>query len=485
MNNIGYYNRRACQRCHAQKLSCRPETQTECIRCIKASTKCVPRSPLRTRKGNNSSEQRPQHSRHSVSGNDENEPVRSTAELSNFSDDMWGGICTEETTGETSEGPDMSNANSYLSMIPSSQWFTDLVATNTLTARVASNIPVGPSELAYRSDDYTTPPSPVDPGDSVFDPLGYAQFLVSQQELPSTSLEMPLAEALPTVSRNISDGFCKKIWVEELARLNSRISSHDHSVNSSSSEHTTPERSRSCSLSTESGKSPMNGPVCLDDALALTKDLIELLDRLQSPEDPSARSDISKFGDGAFRNMSQDIALGTSIQHLDISVSNKRMSIPNVISEDPFTILLFMSCYVRLIGIYKLLFARIRSVVTNEGPQAASPLLLRSQLPTIVVGPFSLRSNPNLEVMLIIELVDSVIAHIGHAARLLTPGTTGDPSQDLGRGTMTPKGTHSMDHIVVSMLSAVQESEKGLMGSIHNIRDILTQKHLSPDTMFS
>lgn len=106
MNNIGYYNRRACQRCHAQKLSCRPETQTECIRCIKANTKCLPRSPLRTRKGNNSSEQRPQHSRHSVSRNDKSEPVQSTTELPNFSDDIWGGICAEEATRDASEGPE-------------------------------------------------------------------------------------------------------------------------------------------------------------------------------------------------------------------------------------------------------------------------------------------------------------------------------------------------------------------------------------------
>ncbi|KAL9084252.1 MAG: hypothetical protein Q9165_008163 [Trypethelium subeluteriae] len=360
-----------------------------------------------------------------------------------------------------------------------------MVATNTHIASVASNTPVGPDELAYKTDNYATPPSPVDTGDSAFEPLGYPRFLGSPQELSSTSLDISLVEALSMASRNISDGFCNKSWVEELARLNSRISSHDQSVNMRSSDYITPERSRSCSLSTESGKSPIDGPICLDEALTLTKDFIELLDRLSSPEDPSAQSEILRFDDETFRNIFQDIALGTSIQHVDTSVSNKKMSIPNVISEDPFTILLFMSCYVRLIGIYKFLFARIRAAVTTGGPQATSPLLLRSQLPTIVVGPFSLRSNPNLEVMLIIELVNFVIGHIGHAARLLTPGTTGDPPQDIGRRRMTPGGTHSMDHVIVSMLNTVQESEKGLMGAIHSIRDIMTQRHLSPNFTFS
>lgn len=101
------------------------------------------------------------------------------------------------------------------------------------------------------------------------------------------------------------------------------------------------------------------------------------------------------------------------------------------------------------------------------------------------MGPFALRSSPNLEVMLVIELVNFVIGHIGHAARHLTPETTGDPSQDSGSRRMTPGGTHSMDHIIVSMLSAVQESEKESIGAIHGIRDVMTQRHLSPNVTFS
>jgi hypothetical protein len=358
-------------------------------------------------------------------------------------------------------------------------------ATHTHIASVAFNVPVAPDDLAYKTNNYATPPSPVDTGDSAFDPLGYPLYQVSQQELSSTSLDISLAEALPTASRNMSDGFCKESWVEELARLNNRISSHDYSVDMGSSYHMTQERSRSCSLSTESGKPPTNGDICLDEALILTKDLIELLDRLSFPKGPSAHNETSKFDDETFRNIFQDIAIETSYQHLDISVSNKRMNIPNVIIEDPFTILLFMSCYVRLIGIYKVLFARIRAVVTKEGPQAASPALLRSQVPTIVVGPFSLRSNPILEVVLINEVVNFIIGHVGHAARLLTPGTTGDSSQDLGRRRMTPGGTHSMDHIIVSMLNAVQESERGLVGAIHSIRDLMMQRNLSPNVTVS
>ncbi len=360
-----------------------------------------------------------------------------------------------------------------------------MVVTNTHITSVASNIPVCQDKLAYVTDNYAITSSPVDTGDSAFDLLGNSQFPVSQQELSSPSQDIFLAEALSTASKNISDCFCKGSWVEKLARLNSRISSHNHSVNMSSSGHRTPERSRSCSLSTESEKSLNNGPICLDEALTLTKDLIELLDRLPSPENPSAQSEISAFDDGSFGKILQDIAIGTSTQHLDISISNKRLSIPNVISEDPFTILLFMSCYVKLIDIYKLLLALIQAVIMKDGPQAARPLLLRSQLPTIVMGPFSLRSNPNLEIMLIIEVVNIVIGRIGYVARLLTPGTTGDLSQDLDSRRMTPGGTNSMDHIIVSMLSTVQQSEKGLMGVIHSIRDVMTQRYLNPDVTFS
>jgi hypothetical protein len=73
---------------------------------LKANVKCVPRSPLRMRKVNNSLEQRSQQSRHSISGNDKIEPIQSTTELSNFPHDIGGSIRTENTTRETSEGPD-------------------------------------------------------------------------------------------------------------------------------------------------------------------------------------------------------------------------------------------------------------------------------------------------------------------------------------------------------------------------------------------
>lgn len=377
----------------------------------------------------------------------------------------------------------VNNADSY-SINPSSHWFADMVATSTHISSMPSSLSMGPDDLGYRTEEYVPAPSPVDTSDSALDPLGYPQFLLSQQEFSSTSLNVPLQEAVSATSKNVSDGFCKKSWVEELARLNSRICSHDQSAYMGSSDYMISERSRSCSMSTESGKSPIDSSICLDDALALTKDLIKLLDRLSSQDDPSTQSETSQFDDEAFRNVFQDIAFGASIYHLDVSVSNKRINIPDVINEDPFTVLLFMSCYVRLIAIYKLLFGRIQEVVTREGPQAASSLLLHSQLPTIVVGPFSLRSNPSLEVMLIIELVHFVIGHIGHAARLMTPGTTGDHSQNRGRRRMTPGGTHSMDHIIVSMLSAVEGSEKGLLEAIHAIRDIMTQRFLSPNVTF-
>jgi PHP family Zn ribbon phosphoesterase len=50
MNVEDIYNHRACERCHAQKLRCRPQTNEKCIRCTKANTKCVARPPRRGRR---------------------------------------------------------------------------------------------------------------------------------------------------------------------------------------------------------------------------------------------------------------------------------------------------------------------------------------------------------------------------------------------------------------------------------------------------
>ena len=47
--------RRACSRCHSQKLCCRRATAATCARCMKAGVQCIPRPLLRARKGRVSS----------------------------------------------------------------------------------------------------------------------------------------------------------------------------------------------------------------------------------------------------------------------------------------------------------------------------------------------------------------------------------------------------------------------------------------------
>lgn len=53
MNVDEIYNHRACERCHTQKLRCRPQSEDICIRCAKANTKCVARPPRRVRRTEN------------------------------------------------------------------------------------------------------------------------------------------------------------------------------------------------------------------------------------------------------------------------------------------------------------------------------------------------------------------------------------------------------------------------------------------------
>lgn len=86
-NNDGYFNRRACQRCHAQKLACRPETEDKCLRCIKAGAECIPRSPLRVRKSSNVTKHRGSYSHRNNSigeTSDNNVPTRSATKTSDL-----------------------------------------------------------------------------------------------------------------------------------------------------------------------------------------------------------------------------------------------------------------------------------------------------------------------------------------------------------------------------------------------------------------
>lgn len=92
------------------------------------------------------------------------------------------------------------------------------------------------------------------------------------------------------------------------------------------------------------------------------------------------------------------------------------------------------------------------------------------------MGPFALRPTPHLEIMLIMEVVNFVIGHIGNTARLLTPTTiVGDEDlQQKGKGS-TCKGSNSMDHIIVCMLSSVEKREKELTQAIRDFRETLEQ----------
>jgi CxxC motif-containing protein (DUF1111 family) len=58
MNGDDIYNHRACERCHAQKLRCRPQTADKCVRRTKANTRCISRPPVRLRRTENSSQRR-------------------------------------------------------------------------------------------------------------------------------------------------------------------------------------------------------------------------------------------------------------------------------------------------------------------------------------------------------------------------------------------------------------------------------------------
>lgn len=85
-NHNGYYNRRACQRCHAQKLSCRPETENKCLRCTKASTECIPRLPLRVRKSENVMKYSSRQANSVSDTSDTNDTTRSTPSTSAFTE---------------------------------------------------------------------------------------------------------------------------------------------------------------------------------------------------------------------------------------------------------------------------------------------------------------------------------------------------------------------------------------------------------------
>lgn len=306
------------------------------------------------------------------------------------------------------------------------------------------------TDLTFASVDYS---SILDLPNETSHPLEFNEALL--EDFPTHKIREPLS-------------FGKEEWVEELTKLNTRVSKHNEAVTadieapSSSIPIAIPTPSVSDSGLDERGKLIRKDSRLLDETLALTTDLVNLIDKL------ALRTRRNRGG-------SRDETQGTdSTRHMSWKVNyptprSGERETHNPIHGDHFTSLLLISCYMRLLSIYKAFFANLHTVLNRtELPIEASEH--STHLPAIAVGSFTLSSSPRLQTLLVIELVAFLVGYIGDTIELAIP--TADPSDCnvFNLPAHSSKSRNAMDDIVRSTYATMRAREKEMLDATRRIR---------------
>lgn len=310
-----------------------------------------------------------------------------------------------------------------------------------------------------------------------FPPQDYS----NEASSPIQSKESPV-DMLSTEGISDYSTFSKEDWVEDLSRLNSRVSKHDEAIigNGEDQSAGTSPSSEFSPISNDS--SPLAGKESwyLDETLALTTDLIRLLEQLSSHTSDRPRNEILAVN--GFQPGFQQHSVDRPRQHsgfITPPAEGQKMQSP--IRGDQFTLLLLMSCYMRLLGIYESFFRHLQSTLGDSKSHADPSSPTQLHLPSITVGSFSLHSTPSLKVPLIIELVSFLVGHLGHTVDIEAPPIA-PPVSASGKAFLSAekssKSNNAMTEVVTSMHNAVKEREKDLADTMGRIRMALMRSRL-------
>ena len=134
-------------------------------------------------------------------------------------------------------------------------------------------------------------------------------------------------------------------------------------------------------------------------------------------------------------------------------------------SLDPGTSLLILSGYIRILDIYAKYFGLIAiSLSTTKGKDLSQHV----QLPSMVIGSFSLRSSPALQITLIIRLVEEVFECLRNTISQADLATSKDEDPDYSHSSI-------FSSVAEVTLQAIRVQESKIMKSMNDLRRRLQQ----------
>ncbi|KAK2026749.1 hypothetical protein LX32DRAFT_641572 [Colletotrichum zoysiae] len=458
--------RKACDRCHRQKLSCKRVGDEACERCIRLKEECTSSPSLRYRK------QHPQGSARDLARKRVSSPKRQRKEgghpvvhtdLSIVKAQNIASVCS--SSGFQDDGAVASDA--MLDMVNFDFNFGGHSASLYQSGPSQQQQPVqqtfGSSMDALMSDHGDTIPHPWSPvhsttSDSAFtSPMAPETGLASHAYLASpspyghlsTSSELQDPAPQRTSKKRIrqrarqimlqpyagGQRSSAEEWMLRITEVNSRLFelSSDLSAQMDSSE----EHGRSSMASTPDDGSSTTAPFPIDEMFKLTRHFADILAEMSPPAD---------VGSPASDDGSSQLA--------------RRL---NSLS-DPATCLFVLSTYVRLLDMYQKVFSCIHS----ELAQLESGKLFQSwKLPGVTVGSFAVDSTPSLQMSLTIQLAEEFLLQMRRATASLDPALRADGSS---AGRASDVATSMFSGVVDVSFQALKRQEESLGRELKELR---------------
>ena len=264
--------------------------------------------------------------------------------------------------------------------------------------------------------------------------------------------------------------------------------------------------SEECPLDLSSGNASFAtvGVAKIDETFVATQTLIGIMQHL-FPNSSPADFQVSRYHSVHLRSPSCDLAI-TNENSLSLLVSPEGSTTSADHGSDTVTILLTLTCYLRLLHIYGPLVVSLHQLLQAStsnhpaGPQSsrspADSFLSTTQishlrLPAFSLGSFSLNASSDLNIGLLLHLVSHMLERIQGAVRTCFPSAStsrvfsaGGSRKEAGfRGSGAGAGAGAkerstwlcspMTSVAEAVLNEVSEKERSLMAMLHATKEIL------------
>ncbi|KAH7145660.1 hypothetical protein B0J13DRAFT_442571 [Dactylonectria estremocensis] len=385
--------RKACDRCHAQKLSCKRFNDKACERCLRLNTECKSSPSLRYRKQQQQQQQQRQQSQQNQQ--QQQQHTQHHQQLPVFETASSG--CRSPKRRRTDSDPSLVSPDTAL-LAP----FVDLPV-------VAEAVPV--------SHPAVTPEAALELADFSFtlDQLGLftagePEYL-SHAELPSTPLPLhPPLVPPPTCA------FTASPWDTQPATLGGTSCTPAHDSPDKRLRRRTKHRPRQIQLSDRDQAAPLLREPPSIHWMAQLSDintlLLDLSSALPSPQETAQNGPaLDRPTDDRFKGSGFPIddMFQLTRQVADILEQSSSKPFEPIDSSDPGNSMFILSTYTRLLDMYQKVFALVQSELSQAGSDAT---FLFWKLPDVTVGSFAVESSTFLQMSLTIQVAEEFLSRL-------------------------------------------------------------------------